>query len=73
MYFETLNIDAMKALWGRKISDLGFSDFLNILKYVAKKTGKAVKQIDVSQHTTELLGIHAKTFTGGGVHMAEVA
>ena len=44
--FETLNIDAMKALWGRKISDLGFSDFLNILKYVAKKTGKAVKQID---------------------------
>ena len=46
MYFETLNIDAMKALWGRKISDLGFSDFLNILKYVAKKTGKAVKQID---------------------------
>ena len=46
MYFETLNIDAMKALWGRKISDLGFSDFLNILKYVAKKTGKVVKQID---------------------------
>ena len=46
MFFETLNIDAMKALWGRKISDLGFSDFLNILKYVAKKTGKVVKQID---------------------------
>ena len=28
------------------INHLGFSDFLNILKYVAKKTGKVVKQID---------------------------
>ena len=46
MYFETLNIKAMQQLWGKKINDLGFSDFLTILKYVAKKTGKAVKQID---------------------------
>ena len=46
MCFETLNIDALKQLWGKKISDLAFSDFLNILKYVAQKTGKAVKQID---------------------------
>ncbi len=45
MCFEKLNIKAMKQLWGRKISDLGFSDFLTILKYVAKKTGKHVIQI----------------------------
>ena len=45
MCFEKLNIKAMKQLWGRKISDLGFSDFLTILKYVAKKTGKQVTQI----------------------------
>ena len=44
--FETLNIKAMQRLWGRKISDLGFADFLNILKYVAEKTGKTVVQID---------------------------
>lgn len=25
--FETLNIDAMKRLWGRKVSDLAFSEF----------------------------------------------
>ena len=46
MYFETLNIKAMQQLWGKKINDLGFSGFLDILKHVAKKTGKAVKQID---------------------------
>ena len=33
VYFETLNIDAMKRLWGKKVSDLGFSSFLNILEY----------------------------------------
>ena len=43
--FEKLNIKAMQRLWGRKISDLGFADFLIILKYVAEKTGKAVVQI----------------------------
>ncbi len=46
MYFETLNIKAMQRLWGRKISDLGFFDFLAILKYVAEKTGKEFEQID---------------------------
>ena len=44
--FEKLNIKAMQKLWGRKINDLGFADFLTILKHVAKKTGKTVKQID---------------------------
>lgn len=44
--FETLNIKAMQRLWGKKISDLGFANFLIILKYVAEKTGKTVVQID---------------------------
>ncbi len=44
--FETLNIKAMQKLWGRKISDLGFSDFLTKLKHIANKTGKTVVQID---------------------------
>ncbi len=46
MCFETLNIKAMQQLWGRKINDLGFSNFLAALKYVAQKTGKTVRQID---------------------------
>ena len=44
--FETLNIKAMKRLWGRKVSDLGFADFLTKLKWVAHKHGKDMVQID---------------------------
>ncbi len=46
MCFEKLNIKAMQRLWGRKISDLGFFDFLATLKYVAQKTGKKVVQLN---------------------------
>jgi putative transposase len=28
---ETLNLRGMKALWGRKVSDLGFAGFVDIL------------------------------------------
>jgi putative transposase len=30
---ENLNIKAMQKLWDRKISDLAFSEFINILEY----------------------------------------
>lgn len=43
---EDLNIDAMKKLWGRKISDLAFSEFVNKLKQVAVKYGTIVHEID---------------------------
>ena len=46
MCFEDLNMQGMKKLWGRKISDLAFSEFLNILEYYALKTGKEVIKID---------------------------
>lgn len=42
---ENLNIKAMKSLWGRKISDLGHSQFINILKYQCSKTGAVVVEI----------------------------
>lgn len=35
--FEDLNIDGMKRLWGRKVSDLSFKTFLGILEHQAKK------------------------------------
>lgn len=46
LFFETLNIDSMKRLWGRKVSDLALSEFLGILQWVAKKKGKTVGFID---------------------------
>ncbi|MEH2141020.1 RNA-guided endonuclease InsQ/TnpB family protein [Nostoc sp.] len=44
--FETLNLKGMKRLWGKKVSDLALSDFLNILEWVALKKGKRVIYID---------------------------
>ncbi len=43
---ETLNLQGMKALWGRKISDLGFADFVAKLKYIASKKGVKIVFID---------------------------
>jgi len=44
--FEDLNLEGMKRLWGRKVSDLGFASFLEILEWVAFKRGKQVVKID---------------------------
>ena len=52
MFFEDLNIAAMKRLWGRKVSDLGFSQFIKVLEWVAMKRGKSVKFIDRWERTT---------------------
>jgi putative transposase len=46
LYFEDLNLDGMKRLWGRKVSDLGFAQFMKILEWVAFKRGKQVVKID---------------------------
>lgn len=44
--FETLNLKGMQRLWGRKISDACFGEFLQILEWVAKKKNKLVVFID---------------------------
>ena len=44
--FETLSLKGMQRLWGRKINDLAFREFLQILEWVAKKKGKIVTYID---------------------------
>lgn len=46
IFLEDLNMDGMKRLWGRKISDLCFSEFMVKLKHVATKYGTIVHQID---------------------------
>lgn len=43
---EDLNIKAMQKLWGRKISDLAFSEFVKILKYEATKFGVQIIEVD---------------------------
>ena len=43
---EDLNLDAMKHLWGKKVSDLSYAEFLRILEWVAKKNGSVVVKID---------------------------
>jgi putative transposase len=44
--FETLCLKGMKRLWGRKVSDLAFRDFLTILEHVAQKKDKHIIYID---------------------------
>ena len=44
--FETLNLKGIQRLWGRKISDLAFGEFLQILEWVAKKKDKQIVFID---------------------------
>ena len=44
--FEDLHIKAMQRLWGRKIGDYGFSNFLVKLNHVCEKKGKKLIKID---------------------------
>lgn len=43
---EDLNLDGMKHLWGRKVSDLAFAEFVSILEWVASNAGTTVVKID---------------------------
>lgn len=46
IFFETLNINGMRRLWGKKISDLSHSSFISKLEQVALKYNVAVHHID---------------------------
>ncbi|RKU16644.1 transposase, partial [Candidatus Poribacteria bacterium] len=50
---ETLNLDGMKRLWGRKVSDLGFYEFVKILRYKCSKHKRLLKEIDQWTATTK--------------------
>ena len=43
---EDLNLQGMKSLWGRKVSDLGFADFVAKLKHIAAKKSVTIRFID---------------------------
>ena len=42
---EDLNLDAMKRLWGRKVSDLGYAEFISILEWKASLNGCRVVRV----------------------------
>jgi putative transposase len=42
LFFENLNLKGMVKLWGRKVNDLAFAEFLEILQWVALKKDKVV-------------------------------
>lgn len=46
LFFEDLNLDAMKRLWGRKVSDLGLYQLLQRIEFKAKEHGKRMEKID---------------------------
>ena len=50
---ETLNLDGMKRLWGRKVSDLAFYEFVEILKYKCIKHGREFLQVGQWTATTK--------------------
>lgn len=43
---EDLNLDGMKCLWGRKVSDLAYGEFIQILEWVARKNGSIIVKVD---------------------------
>ena len=53
MIFEDLNLAGMQRLWGRKINDLAFAEFLSILEHIAAKRGCQVKTINRWEPTTQ--------------------
>ncbi len=43
---EDLSLKGMQRLWGRKVSDLAFGEFVEILSYVCQKRGVLLQQVE---------------------------
>ena len=54
LFFEDLNLDSMKRLWGRKVSDIAFGELLQKIKWQATKRMKQVGIINKWQPTTSV-------------------
>ena len=54
--FEDLQMSGMQKLWGRKVNDLAFPEFLHKLQWLAQKTGKSVVKIDRWAPTSKKCG-----------------
>ena len=45
LFFEDLNLDGMKRLWGKQVSDLAFGEFMRKVKWQSQKRIKSVLKI----------------------------
>ena len=52
LFFEDLNLNGMKRLWGRKVSDIGFGELMKKIEWQAQKRVKEVHKIGRWQPTT---------------------
>ena len=55
---ETLNLEGMKKLWGRKVSDIAFSEFSLILQWTCAKYGKVFAKSGQWQPTTKACHVY---------------
>jgi putative transposase len=53
LVFETLNMEDMRAGWGRKVSDYAFPSFLWKVSWLASKHGRVFSQIDRWEPTSK--------------------
>ena len=66
MFFEDLNLEGMKRLWGKQISDLAFGEFMLKLKWQSKKRIRSVLKIDKWTPSTKCCSVceyHNKNLT----------
>ena len=54
MVFETLDLANMERKYKKSINDFGFSDFLSILEYVSRQSGKTVMYADKYYPSSQL-------------------
>ncbi|MXV74241.1 transposase [Candidatus Poribacteria bacterium] len=57
MFFEDLNLNGMKRLWGKQVSDVAFGEFLERLKHQSKKRIKSVLKIGRWTPTTKCCSV----------------
>ena len=50
---ETLNTKAMQQMWGRKIGDLAFAEFVKVLSVICKKHNRKLVQINQWEATSK--------------------
>ena len=53
LFFEDLNLEGMKRLWGKQVSDLAFGEFLRKLKHQSHKRIRSVLKIGRWTPTTK--------------------
>ena len=53
LFFEDLNLEGMKRLWGKQVSDLAFGEFYQKLKHQGKKRSRSVLKIGRWTPTTK--------------------